>query len=124
MPIYEYRCAPCKVTFQRLVRGFTDPSDLSCPRCHTSQVTRVVSRVAHLHGDQAIVDRLSSDQTFAGVDESDPQSVARWAKELGRSIGEDAGADWDEMVDEMIDQERDDARRDHTTGGDTDLGWM
>jgi len=84
----------------------------------------VVSRVAHLRGDGAIVDRLSRDQTFAGVGESNPQAVARWAKELGRTIGEDAGADWDEMVDEMIDQERDDTRRDNATGSDTDLGWM
>jgi len=124
MPIYEYRCAPCKVTFQRLVRGFTDPADLACPRCNARQVSRVVSRVAHLRGDGAIVDRLSRDQTFVGVDESNPQAVARWAKELGRTIGEDAGADWDEMVDEMIDQERDDTRRDNATGSDTDLGWM
>ncbi len=123
MPIYEYRCAACRVTFQRLVRGFTDPTYLVCPRCQTGHVQRVVSRVAHLRGDSTNIARLGVDSTFSGVDESDPRAVARWAKDLGRSIGDDAGSDWDEMVDEMIDQERDDTRRDAANGADSDLGW-
>jgi putative FmdB family regulatory protein len=31
MPIYEYRCAPCKHTFETLIRGHGDTAH--CPKC-------------------------------------------------------------------------------------------
>ena len=123
MPIYEYRCDACRVSFQRLVQGFSDPHDLHCPRCQTPAVHRIMSRVTQLRGEGAQVARLAEDPSFAGIDEHDPRAVARWAKELGRTIGEDAGPDWDEMVDEMIDEERADTRREADSGADIDLGW-
>ena len=123
MPIYEYRCDACRVSFQRLVQGFSDPTNLACPRCNTADVHRIVSRVSQIRGEVTHVARLAGDAAFDGVDENDPRAVARWAKELGRTIGEDAGADWNEMVDEMIDEERDDTRSGVSNDGDTDLGW-
>ena len=123
MPIYEYRCDACRVIFQRLVQGFSDPTNLACPRCQTADVQRIVSRVFQLRGEAAHVARIGGDSAFDGVDENDPRAVARWAKELGRTIGEDAGTDWNEMVDEMIDEERADTRAGGSNPGDTDLGW-
>lgn len=123
MPIYEYHCPHCRGTFQRLVRGFTDPADLACPRCRSTAVSRVMSRVTQLRGDAALTERLSHDDPFAGVDENDPAAVARWAKQLGQRIGENAGTDWNEMVDEMIDEERADSAAGNTHRDDTDLGW-
>jgi putative FmdB family regulatory protein len=31
MPIYEYRCAPCRHTFETLIRGHGDSAH--CPKC-------------------------------------------------------------------------------------------
>jgi len=33
MPIYEYRCDACDVTFERLRRA-SDDSPVTCPECH------------------------------------------------------------------------------------------
>lgn len=123
MPIYEYHCPHCRGVFQRLVRGFTDPTDLACPRCQATDVTRAVSRVTQLRGDAALTARLSERDPFAGVDEHDPAAVARWAKQLGNTLGEAAGDDWNEMVDEMIDEEQSDTAAGRTHAADTDLGW-
>lgn len=40
MPIYEYRCAACERTFERLVRGDTK---VRCPACESARVERVLS---------------------------------------------------------------------------------
>ncbi len=105
MPIYEYLCPACAGRFQKLVRGFSDPPGLACPRCGNQQVQRAISRFATLKSEEARLDAMADPSTFAGLDENDPRSIARWAKRMGKELGEDAGEDWDEMVDQMLDEE-------------------
>ena len=105
MPIYEYLCQNCNGRFQKLVRGFSDPADLACPRCAGTAVRRAVSRVAVLKSEESRADALADPSMFAGLDENDPRSIARWAKKLGKELGEEAGEDWDSMVEEMLEEE-------------------
>lgn len=105
MPIYEYFCPECNGKFQKLVQGFNDPPGLACPRCAGTQVKRAVSRFATLKSEDARMESLADPTNFAGLDENDPRSIARWAKKMGKELGEDAGEDWDEMVDQMLDEE-------------------
>lgn len=105
MPIYEYQCPQCSGRFQKLVSGFSDPPGLACPRCGSAEVRRAVSRVAVLKSEESRAESLADASMLAGLDESDPRSIARWAKKLGKELGEDAGEDWDQMVDEMMEEE-------------------
>jgi putative FmdB family regulatory protein len=105
MPIYEYHCPNCNGRFQKLVRGFSDPAGLMCPRCASTDVRRAVSRVAVLKSEESRADALADPSMFAGLDETDPRSIARWAKKLGKELGEEAGEDWDSMVEEMLEEE-------------------
>jgi len=105
MPIYEYICPNCNGRFQKLVRGFSDPAGLACPRCASTEVQRAVSRVAVLKSEESRADALADPSMLAGLDETDPRSIARWAKKLGKELGEEAGEDWDSMVEEMLDEE-------------------
>jgi putative FmdB family regulatory protein len=131
MPIYEYLCPNCNGKFQRLVRGFSDPEGLACPRCGSAEVRRAVSRFATVKSDEARVEALADPSALAGLDESDPRSIARWAKKLGKELGEDAGEDWDELVDQMLDEELGGEGEDDEDGGGPkragkqpdDLGW-
>ena len=131
MPIYEYLCPNCNGKFQRLVRGFSDPEGLVCPRCGNVEVRRAVARFATLKSDEDRVEALADPSTLAGLDESDPRSIARWAKRLGKELGEDAGEDWEEMVDQMLDEEMGDEDGEDEEGGapksagkrPDDLGW-
>jgi putative FmdB family regulatory protein len=131
MPIYEYICPNCNGRFQKLVQGFSDPAGLACPRCAHTDVRRAVSRVAVLKSEEARADALADPSMFAGLDENDPRSIARWAKKLGKELGEDAGEDWDEMVDSMLEEELNgegeedqegQGRRKKSAAAD-DLGW-
>ncbi|MEI8306521.1 MAG: zinc ribbon domain-containing protein [Chloroflexales bacterium] len=132
MPIYEYQCPACSGTFQKLVRGFSDPPDLVCPRCGNHQVRRAVSRFATLKSEDARMEAMADPASFAGLDENDPRSVARWAKRMGKELGEDAGEDWEQMVDQMLEEEMSGEAGDETPEDGsppkpskkaTDLGW-
>jgi putative FmdB family regulatory protein len=132
MPIYEYICPSCNGRFQKLVLGFSDPSGLACPRCGATDVRRAVSRVAVLKSEDARADALADPSMFAGLDENDPRSIARWAKKLGQELGDEAGEDWDEMVDQMLEEEldgegeegeEDDSKQKKHPKAPDDLGW-
>ena len=126
MPIYEYSCPQCNGRFQKLVQGFSDPPGLACPRCGSASVRRAVSRFATLKSEEARVDALANPASFAGLDESDPRSIARWAKQMGKQLGEDAGEDWDDMVEQMMDEEMDadEEKSDRPEKQkEDDLGW-
>jgi putative FmdB family regulatory protein len=131
MPIYEYLCPECNGKFQKLVRGFSDPAGLSCPRCGSEQVRRAVSRFATIKSEDDRMEALADPSNFAGLDENDPRSIARWAKRMGKELGEDAGEDWDEMVEQMMEEELGEGGEDDEEGGPKkaakkgpdDLGW-
>jgi len=105
MPIYEYLCPNCNGRFQKLVRGFSDPAGLACPRCGSGDVRRAISRVAVVKSEDSRFESLADPSRLAGLDENDPRSIARWAKNLGKELGEEAGEDWDELVDQMMEEE-------------------
>src|SRR5262245_53128602 len=130
MPIYEYLCPTCNGRFQKLVQGFSDPAGLTCPRCGSGEVRRAISRVAVLKSEEARAESLADPSMFAGLDENDPRSIARWAKKLGKELGEEAGEDWDSMVDEMLEEElgsgegeEGDGEGKKKSGKPDDLGW-
>ena len=133
MPIYEYICPNCNGRFQKLVQGFSDPAGLACPRCASTEVQRAVSRVAVLKSEESRADALADPSMFAGLDENDPRSIARWAKKLGKELGEEAGEDWDSMVEEMLEEElsgegeqaddEDGIKPKKATSKPDDLGW-
>jgi putative FmdB family regulatory protein len=100
MPIYEYRCQDCHRRVSVLVRRMGEEAE-SCPRCGGAHLTRLVSRVALIRGEEARLERLADDAALAGVDENDPKSVARFMKRMGQEMGEDAGPEFEQAVEEM-----------------------
>ena len=120
MPIYEYLCQECGGRFQRLVHGFSAPSDLHCPRCDTQNVRKAVSRFGMMQSEEARLESLADPTSLAGLDENDPASIARWAKKMGKELGDDSGEDWDQMVDEMLEEEMSGGKPSEQSD---DLGW-
>ncbi len=123
MPIYEYICPQCNGRFSRLVRGFSDPTDLQCPRCHNPAVQRAISRVSVVRSEEARLESMGDPSMFSDLDENNPASVARWAKKMGQQMGEEMGDDWDEMVDKMMDEENEKGQGGGGAGRSEDLGW-
>ncbi len=105
MPIYEYQCADCRRPVSLLVMRISDPGTPRCPRCGGERLTRLLSRFTTVRSEDDRLDALADPSQLGNVDESDPQSVARWMKKMGGELGEDVGEDWDSMVDEAVEQE-------------------
>jgi hypothetical protein len=57
-----------------------------------------------------------------GVDENDPQSVARWARRMQDQTGEDLGPEFDEMIGRMEAGESPEDVFGEDDGGQGDLG--
>jgi putative FmdB family regulatory protein len=102
MPIYEYRCADCgkRSTFVTLsVRSAFEPR---CQACGSANVKKLVSRVAVLRSEESRMESLADPARLGGLDESDPGSVARWMKKMGREMGEDLGDDFEGEIDRAV----------------------
>ncbi len=100
MPLYEYRCNACRRRVT-LLRSFSDTSEPRCPKCDSEELTRLVSRVAVLRSEDSRLESLADPSNLAGLDESDPRSMARWMRKMSQEMGEDMGPEFDEMVDRL-----------------------
>src|SRR5690348_993818 len=98
MPIYEYRCGGCRRKVTVLTLRVSEEVSPSCEHCGSRDLARLMSRFAMLRSEEDRMDDLGDDA--ADLDESDPKSVARWMRKMGKELGDDAGGDFDEMVDQ------------------------
>jgi putative FmdB family regulatory protein len=120
MPIYEYRCNACGRTFTFLYGVSRDSRDPACPACQGKDLARLISRIARVRSEDAMLEDLA-DPTKIG-DVEDPRSLAKWAKNMGSALGDETGEDFGAMVDEMMEAERQGAGGDEVVEGGADEG--
>jgi len=73
-----------------------------CDRCGGHAADRLMSRFAMPKSEEARMESLADPSALGDIDESDPKSVARWMRKMGKEMGEDvAGEDFDGMIDEI-----------------------
>lgn len=91
---------------------------------------KLVSRVAVRRSGESRAESLADPARLDGLDESDPKSVSRWMKTMGRGMGdemgEDLGKDFEEDVDKAIDdgfaENADEGGSGPEGGGSEDIG--
>lgn len=109
MPVYEFRCDDCgrKVTLRYKTYAAYDEATPTCPHCGSTNLTRLISRVAIKR--PSIVSRLMSDDpgddaaldaALDGLDD-DPRTLGRMLREMGSEMGEDVGPEFDEVVERL-----------------------
>jgi len=122
LPIYEYRCRDCRrksVFITLSVRSALEPK---CKKCGSINLEKLVSRVAVSRSEESRLESLADPAKLSGLDESDPQSVARWMKKMGKEMGEDAGEDFDQSIDEAMEEaESGEESGEGSSGGGEDL---
>src|SRR6267143_674504 len=102
MPIYEYECHDCRRRVSLLVLSPSTASAPTCPRCHGSNLSRLMSRFATVRSEDERLESLADPSSFGGLDEDDPASVARFMKKMGKEFGDDLGDDFESAVDEAV----------------------
>ena|SRR2546425_1567677 len=93
MPLYEYRCLDCKKRSTVLVLTLANQAPAACSHCTSARVERILSRFASPKSEEARLEAWTDPSKLAGLDENDPQSVARFIKTMGEEMGEDLGDD-------------------------------
>ncbi len=114
MPIYEYRCNACARTFAFLYGVSRDSRDPACPACQGKDLTRLMSRVARVRSEEAMLEDLADPAKIGDLE--DPRSLAQWAKKMGSALGDEAGEDFGDVVDEMMEAERQGASEEGGSG--------
>lgn len=98
MPIYEYACRECGRRFSFLVGVVADEGEPVCPRCGSSSVRKVISRIARVRAEE---------EDFGGLAEEDfesPEAARRWASEMSDEFGDELGEDFEEEVESALDE--------------------
>src|SRR5574341_999597 len=102
MPIYEYECHDCRRRVSLLVLRPSAAPSPSCPRCHGSNLSRLMSRFATVKSEEARLEQLADPSSVGDLDENDPASVALFMKQMGPPPGHDLGDDFDPAVAEAL----------------------
>jgi len=123
MPIYEDRCPDCRGKFSVLVRHPGQETQARCPRCKNTRVKRLISSFATVRSEEEQFESLADPSMLADVDENDPQSIARWARRMRRSLGDELGDEFDELIDGLESGEWDEEMGGGGAEADEDLGW-
>ena len=100
MPIYEYLCQTCHKRSSLLILSLRNPQPIQCRHCGGAALDRLLSRFASPKSEEARLESLTDSSNLGGLDEDDPQSVARFMKKMGKEMGEDAGHDMEAMMEQ------------------------
>lgn len=102
MPIYEFECRDCHRKTTALVMVRARIGEVRCRKCGSANLERLFSRFASPRSEESRLESLADPSVMGGVDENDPQSVARFMKRMGREMGEDLGEDLDKAIEEEM----------------------
>ena len=104
MPIYEYKCLDCGKKSSFVTLSIKSPLVPKCENCGSEKMEKVVSRVAIFRSEESRMESLADPSKLSGLDESDPRSVARWMRSMGKEMGEEGGEDFDQVVEEAVEE--------------------
>lgn len=102
MPYYEYRCRDCK----RPVSLFFSYEEYDkavpvCTHCDSTNLKRVISRIAVGKSEESRLDSLDPDTLLAGLDQDDPRAMGRAMRRMNQEMGEDLGPEFNEVVERL-----------------------
>src|ERR1700722_4938061 len=102
MPIYEYECDQCHRRSSVLTLRVSEKVDAKCQHCGATKLRWLMSRFALPRSEEARLDALADPSNLGDLDESDPKSLARAMRKMGREMGDEfAGPEFDEAVNEI-----------------------
>ncbi|MBM3131597.1 MAG: zinc ribbon domain-containing protein [Chloroflexi bacterium] len=111
MPIYEYRCGGCKRRVSIFIQGFKENPSVQCPKCGSTDLTRLFSTFRIGKGDWYMrkgvyEDILDDHQLTRGLMANDSKSLAEWNKRMMRATGDEVAPEFEDMQGRLESGER------------------
>lgn len=103
MPSYDYRCNSCQrrvVLTYKTYRDY-DAATPVCPRCQSTDLTRIIGRVAVAKSDASRMDKLADEGAMDDLADADPATLGRYMRQMGEEVGEDLGDEFHEVVNRL-----------------------
>ena len=154
MPIYEYRCGDChrrvSLFFHSISLAEAQQAEARCPRCGGAHLQRLISHFSVIRsGDRPAAaepdegpasgdmdaggggEYGGDDDMLGGLDQEDPRSIARWARQMQAESGEDLGPEFNRALgrieagedpDRVMEDVEPELGADGNAGDDGDLG--
>jgi len=98
VPIYEYRCNKCRCEFEALVLSLKDSSEVSCTRCGSKDLTRLISRFTCHCAEESRLDEFDTGRKYGDEFYRDSRNIGLWAKKRAKELGADLGPKFDEVL--------------------------
>ncbi len=97
MPLYEYLCKKCGNAFTLLVGVIAEDDEEKCPRCDSSKIERVPSRVQRARNEDERLDDLADRVEQLGEPET-YREMRRQIREAGEALDDSAADEMEEML--------------------------
>jgi putative FmdB family regulatory protein len=103
VPSYDYRCNNCKrrVTLSFKTYADYDKATKVCPRCQSTDLTRLISRVAIAKSEESRFSSMDDETSLAELENADPSTIGRYMRRMSSELGEDLGEEFHEVVDRL-----------------------
>lgn len=98
MPIYEYACQECHRRSSILILTPGPPGSVRCRHCGSSKLDRLLSKFASPKSEETRLQSLMDSTNLGHIDETDPRSIARLMKKMGKEMGEDTSEIEESMI--------------------------
>jgi putative FmdB family regulatory protein len=100
VPSYDYRCKDCnrRVTLFFKTYADYDAAEKTCPHCHSTNLTRLISRVAIARSEASRLANLDDDSALDDLADADPATLGRFMRQMSEESGEDLGEEFNEVV--------------------------
>ena len=96
MPIFEFVCNDCIKKFSLLVGMTSEPDELICPHCSSSNIEKLVSRFRKGRSEDDRMDEIADRLEIMGEPES-PSEMREMVREMGRAMDDDLSDEMEEM---------------------------
>lgn len=122
MPLFEYACRDCGKRFTWMSGVVAREEAPQCPRCHSVELRKLISRVTRGRGDDARMESIADKLETQDFD--DPRQLRRFAREMGREMGAETGEDLSDEMEAMMEAEANGETGGATNGGSSDDGTI
>ena len=104
MPTYEFRCNDTGKRFEVHFKSIADydPAQVRSPFTNSTNVTRIIRKVAIRKGGGKLNAMLSEDESaMSDLENADPVALGRSLREMADESGEDMGSEFHDIVERL-----------------------